>query len=278
MTEELETGFDPEHIFNEGQVAGQLDLQEQLGARLQDELGLTPEETQALFDPAPRKGKKRGKVNCSAKQWAKMPQICKQTGRPIKAHHARHAVRSYDPAPGKVTQAAHRVKRRTSGMVNKVLPYVPVLVGAGAFWSLYSARATELKTAGKLNSNGTPVNGVIDAIMYDINNYTANGGTTGSIDRIKANLPTILGSLIGGFAIGAATKGTKYSKYGDVANKSLMAYGAAVGLKAILDPPLNSGQPVRQQPGQVTIVDQNRLRSQEQVMQLPQTLNFSNPY
>jgi len=80
MTEhEYETGLDPETIFNEGAATGQADLQNELSDRLQSELGLSGDEVEALFDPAPRKGKgrKRGKINCSAKQRATMPQICK---------------------------------------------------------------------------------------------------------------------------------------------------------------------------------------------------------
>lgn len=282
MTEFEETGLDPEHIFNEGQVAGQLDLQEQLGARLQDELGLSPEETQALFDPAPRRGRKgkRGKVNCSAKQMAKMPQICKGVKSIRRAKSGRTSVgRTYDPAPrnpGRVARVTNRVRRRASGMVNRVLPYVPLAVGAGTFYSLYSTRATDLKAAGKLNKDGTPVDGVVDAIMYDINNYTANGGTTGSIDRLKDELPGIIIPLIAGFAVSAGTRGTRYSKYGNVANKSLVAYAAAVAGKAILDPPLSNTRarsPAAQV--QVTSAPQN-VRAMTAAPQ--QVSGWNNPY
>jgi len=303
MDRQDEIGFDPEQIFNEGTIAGQADLQAQLRDRLQAELNLSQDEVEALFDPAPRRhrrGHKRGKINCSAKQRATMPQICKgaSSGRKTRRHARRSAVRTYDPAPSKTMQtvrrAGSRVKRRASGVVNKVLPYVPLIVGAGTFYSLYSTRATDLKAAGKLNKDGTPVDGVIDAIMYDINNYSVpitsggGGGTAGSIERVKGELPSIIGSLIGGFAISAATKGTKYSKYGDVANKSLMAYAAAVTGKAILDPPIN-GAPVRssQQVGQVVQAqvgnsyappqDTSRMRSQA-VIQSTQSSGFVNPY
>ena len=265
MKEFEDTGLDPEMIY----IEGQNDLQAQLEERMQTELNMSPGEVQALFDPAPRRGKGRrkggGKINCSAKQRATMPQICKGSGSkksvrtfdpaPKSRRHKRRASRRYDPAPQsryvvikqKARRGAKRAKTAGAKLFNKLEPYIPVGVGIGALYSLYNTHLTELKAAGKLNKDGTAVTTIIDAVMYDINNWTTVGnGMTGASTRLQDHWKEILGGVIGGLVVQEGTKGTKYSKYGKLAGNSLMAIGGAYAVKAILDPPVQAGNPVRQ--------------------------------
>jgi len=267
MTEhnEYETGLDPEQIFNEGATAERSALQNELSDRLQSELGLSGDEVEALFDPAPRrgrKGRKRGKINCSAKQRATMPQICKGGAartldpRP-KRRGSRHAARRYDPAPIRQTVRTYVAKARKNKYVkkaksagaklmDKAQPYIPYAVGAGVLYSLYSTHLTELKAASAKNKDGTPVATLVDAVMYDINNWSTIGnGLTGASTRIQEHWKEILGGAVGGLVIQEASRGTKYGKVGSIAGKSAMAIGAAYFIKALLDPPATS-QPVRQ--------------------------------
>ena len=307
MTEQYETGLDPNEIFNEGAAAERSHLQDELSARLQSDLGLSPEEAEALFDPRPRKHKgRKGKRACTAKQWAKMPQICSGS---------RHKARRYDPAPDprprhrrsrrydpdpapsryttKVRKYAKQAKGTVSKLMDKVEPYIPVGVGVLTFYSLYQTRLDALKLAGRLNKDGTPVATVIDAIMYDINNWSAaapigGGGMTGAIDRLQANWGPILGGVLGGLVVDEFSRDTKFSKMGRIAGKSLVAYGAAQAAKSILDPPTTSGLPVRRINGTVTqgqavqasngVIDQNRMRSQSSVQPVASSSGFVNPY
>jgi len=259
------TGLDPEITFNEGVAAGQFNLQAQLEERMQTELNMSPEEVQALFDPAPRIGKGRKGKRCgTAKQHAKMPQmfptVCDGKS-PRKARgERRQSARRYDPAPlrqnvtREVTVTKERARKagrkaRSAGtkLYNKVEPYIPVGVGIGALYSLYNTHLTELKTAGKQNKDGTPVATIIDAVMYDINNWSTIGnGMTGASTRLQEHWKEILGGVLGGLVVQEGSKGTKYSRAGKVAGKSLMAIGGAYAIKAILDPPVQAGNPVRQ--------------------------------
>jgi len=131
--------------------------------------------------------------------------------------------------------------------MDKAQPYIPYVVGGGVLYSLYSTHANELKAAGALNQDGTPVNGVYDALKYDLNNWsTLGGGLTGAGTRIQDHWKEILGGAVGGLVVQEASRGTKYGKVGSIAGKSAMAIGAAYLIKALLDPPVNGQTPVRQ--------------------------------
>lgn len=269
MTKTKEAGLDPEKIFNEGTIAGQSGLHEQLGGRLQAELGLSPGEVEALFDPAPRRGRGR-----------------KASRKYDPAPRRGHKARRYDPAPSRARQ--YVAKAKAGKILNKIMPYIPVGVGLVTFVSLYQTRADELKAAGKLNKDGTPVAGVVDAFMYDINNFSANGGMSSASDRLMASWKEILGGVGGGLAVKELSKNTKYAKYGSLAGKSLVAIGAAYAGKAFFDPPINNtGMPVRQMVQQEQIQTRyipapqmqqdNRVRGTPQTMTANQT-HFVNPY
>lgn len=262
MTEFEETGLDPETIY----IEGQNDLQAQLEERMQNEFNMIPGEVQALFDPAPRRGKGRKGKRCgTAKQHAKMPQmfptVCASGKSPRKAGRGKkQSARRYDPAPvrqnvtryvtvtkEKVRKGTKKAKSAGTKLFNKLEPYIPVGVGIGALYSLYNTHLTELKAAGKLNKDGTPVASIIDAVMYDINNWsTVGNGMTGASTRLQEHWKEILSGVLGGLVVQEGTKGTKYSRTGKVAGRSLMAIGGAYAIKAILDPPVQAGNPVRQ--------------------------------
>jgi len=261
MTEQYETGLDPEQIFNEGATAERSALQNELSDRLQSELGLSGDEVEALFDPAPRRGKgrRKGKRCGTAKQHRAMPQIfssvCSGKARSMdprpKRRHKRHAARRYDPAPLRETvrNTMQRVRRnkhvkraKSAGakLMDKAQPYIPYAVGAGVLYSLYSTHLNELKAASAKNKDGTPVTTLVDAVMYDINNWSTIGnGLTGASTRIQEHWKEILGGAVGGLVIQEASRGTKYGKVGSIAGKSAMAIGAAYLIKALLDPPVN---------------------------------------
>lgn len=273
-----QTGFDPEQIFNEGRSLGQEESEELLREQLFEGLvanGMDPDEVeQALYDPAPRKhrrGHKRGKVHCSAKQMAKMPQICKGSrskGRPYdpaprKHHHydkiPSHWRRTYDPAP--VRQAARRYGKRAKGAIAGLKPFVLPGVTIGTFLMEYSKRASALKAAGTVNpKNGKPVTDIWSAIMYDIQNRP----TTTFWSRFKDDAGVIVGSAVAGLALpyvaemipkGTKGKGT-IKTVADVGGKALIGYGLGELIKDIFDPPTSNNPGVTQQTAPMRIVTQ----------------------
>jgi hypothetical protein len=239
------------------------DLQDEIESRLVSESGMSPEEAQAFFDPAARR-RHRGKVHCSAKQRAKMPQICKGSRydpaprRHKKSKSKRYTKRTtvvhktYDPASHKRRyRYTHKSRGRgrrydpapmktSTNIMNAVVKFTPPVVGLGLFYTKYNDRLTALKGIGAKNQNGTPVASIVDAIMYDIYNWNTAGGLSGASTRIKADLVWILGTLIGGPVLEQLTKRTRYAKAGQLVGRSAMWAGGALALKDLLDPPLVS--------------------------------------
>lgn len=212
--QELEdTGIDPETAFNEGRELG---INEE-AARLHEQIeqmaaaGMHPDEIeQALFSgdtdiyrPGRRpKGRGRGgngRRKCSAKQWAKMPQICRGTGG-ARVRTARHPVMVYDPAPRPRSRYRYRTaaKKAYGGAKARVkAEKTNLLIGGGAvlaaLYAKYSKRVTALKAMGAV-LDGKPVDSIWKALMYDIKNRP----TTPFMDRLGANAMEIATPIVGG--------------------------------------------------------------------------------
>lgn len=248
--------IDPGTIFEEGAASGVAEFQEQLEEQLAAE-GMTQEEIEAFFDPAPRKGKRgHGKVkNCSAKQWKKMPQVCSGNRRYdpaprsktmkrtayhnsasdyMRVHHnwrpvTAHSRRTYDPAPVKHHKKA---KGLIAGLKDLVLPGAVI----ATVYSKYVERATALKAAGAI-LDGKLVDGVFAALQYDLKNRP----TSSIMDRMKTNASKILTPAILGVGVKYAAKKVKlHPKVNQVASMGGDGLiGNAIGtiISTILDPP-----------------------------------------
>lgn len=208
-----DTGFDPETVFDEGRSVGQSEADEQLREQIAEQLvfqgGFDADEVEELLFSdgtdvyAPRRGRRyrgghKGKRRCSAKQWAKMPQICRGQGG-AKVRTARHPVMVYDTAPrrGRYRAAAKRyyggAKKRAKAEKTNLL-----FAGGAALTALYmkySKRAADLKKA-DAQLDGKPVDGIWKALMYDLKNRPV----TPFMDRLEANSTEIFAPLIGGIA------------------------------------------------------------------------------
>lgn len=246
MTKEQDGVQTPEEIAFEEGVQYQLNADAEHREQTIDQLidaGLDPEEVEALFDPAPRRGKGRrgGKRKCSAKQWAKMPQICRGT-KGAKVRTARHPVMVYDPAPRGGYRAAagryYKKKGGAKGLIAGLKPMVLPIAILGTVYQKYTERATALKAAGA--QIGTPphlVDGVLDAFMYDLKNRP----TTSMMDRLKAKSGEIVTPAIIGMGLKYGAKKVKlHPKVNQVASIGGDAFiGAAIGkvISTILDPP-----------------------------------------
>lgn len=185
--------------------------------------GHDPEEvSELLYDPAPRR---RGKINCSAKQRATMPQICKGGG----SRSSR--ARSYDPAPHRKVTAKRtgKGKKGINGTLNKLKKFALPGAAGLTFYGAYVKRADDLLKTGKI-----PEKSVFKAIEYDIKNF--NG--TDAMERVKKQGGEILTPLVASWGI----KETKIlGKYSGLAADLLAGFGVGIGAKAVLDPPINSG-------------------------------------
>lgn len=214
MARQEEPGFDPEGIFNEGvkYQAEQDDtlLREQIADELEAQ-GIHPDDIeQALFSDgsdlyAPRRGR-RSKRRTSRKR----------------------ARRAYDPAPrGGYREAARRYGRRAKGTLIKVKKYAAV-GGAGlSFIGIYTKRAADLKAQGAM-LNGKVVDGIIDAIQYDLKNFD----TTNSMNKLKSNVGEIATPAVLGWAV----KETKIlGKYSGLAGDLLIGAAGGIALATALD-------------------------------------------
>ncbi len=283
---EFETGFDPDEIFNEGAVMATADLQEQMSGQLTD-LGFTGDEIEALFDPAPRKGKhgKHGKKCGTAKQVRAMPQIfgrvCAKgthvrlndpASRKMKRssyhnaardykgiHHTwqpvgAHSRRTFDPAS--------KTSRKAKDLLSKLAKHEMAIGGVaavGTFLALYNTRAGVLKAAGAKLKDGSAVDGMLKAIQYDYEQFTTNGGWTGASTRLQAAWKHVLGFGLGGILVNQVAADyvpSKYKKITRLIGTIMTGIGAGYAGKAILDlpdsatpPATNAGIRVIMKPG-----------------------------
>jgi hypothetical protein len=247
-----ELDFDPENIFEEGRSLGQEETDEAIREQLASDLisaGQDVDEVEALlFDPAPRRkgSRKRGKINCSPRQRATMPQICKGSrsrrkyapARPMSHRFNPVSGSYYDPAPRRsVTAKRTGGKRPAKGLIAGLKPLVLPAATLATIYMKYTDRATKLTAAGALNKDGTPVKGVFDAIMYDLQNRP----TTKVIDRVKAQAGSIVAPALIGVATQYTTKKIKMNgKLKQAANlgaEGLIGMGIGNLINAILDPP-----------------------------------------
>lgn len=268
-----DTGFDPETVFNEGRELGINEAEAALREQIEEmaEAGLQPDEIeQALFSgdtdiykPRRRGARRggRGKRKCSAKQWAKMPQICRGSGhgggrRRTRSRSVRAPAYVYDPAPrggyraaaGRYYGSAKRYYKKRGGAKGLVAGLRPLILPGSVLATVYGKyqdRAKALKAAGAKNKDGTPVDGVFQALMYDIQNRP----TTSVMDRMKKNASEIFTPALMGVGLKYGAKKVKlHPKVNQVASMGGDALiGVAIGkvISTFLDPP-NIPAPTRQ--------------------------------
>jgi len=211
----LETAYD---------IASQ-EIQEQT-QDLMEEQGYDPDEIEALFDPAPRRHHRR--------------------------HHRRQTHRqvAYDPAPRRrsrrreTTGKKRRSSKRGSGIkksIGGLLNYAGIIAGSTKFYLDYSARATTLKTAGSLLKDGTPVDGILKAIQYDMENFNS----TDAMARVKTAAPTIVGEAVVGYIAKTSKVNSMLKGYGQPLGDAAYGVAGATLLKAFLDPPVGQPQVAR---------------------------------
>lgn len=249
MVKPEDTGFDPETTFNEGRELGQNEAEAALREEIYEmaESGMQPDEIEeALFsgDTDIYKPRRRGgKRKCSAKQWAKMPQICRGGGGGRRGR-GRHPAMVYDPAPrGGYRAAAKRYYKKKGGAKGLIAGLRPLILPGSVVatvYDKYTERAVALKAAGAMNKDGTPVDGVFQALMYDIQNRPV----TSVMDRMKTNASEIITPAILGVGLKYGAKKVKlHPKINQVASMGGDALiGVAIGkvISTWLDPPNNA--------------------------------------
>lgn len=268
---EQDQGYNnPEEFFNEGVIAGQELGESQTQERLADQLideGFDPDEVnELLYDPAPRshKGYRKGKRSCSAKQWAKMPQICK--GSKTSSHHSRYAdpaprrgrkgvSRRYDPAPYSTT--ARKYGKKAKGMLTKLRPIVMPAAAGLTFYTAYTTRAKALFATAKI-----PKDSVYEAIKYDLSYLDANA----AVDRLQAKAsgiitPAIIGTIL---KYGKQYVDPKLRAPMDVTGDALIGMAIGTGFKILLDPPIQNSPPCPQAQAQT----QAQVQAQIQAAQI----------
>jgi len=235
-----------------GVSIGENNAREELYEQLVDQGFQEAEVSEMLYDPAPRRGRKgRGKINCSAKQRATMPQMCKgsrsydpapRRGRKHR-HHARRSVRRYDPAISvtRYRDTARRYGKRAKGMLTKLKPLVMPAAAGLTFYTAYVSRATALFGAGKITKNS-----VYEAIMYDLKNLDGNA----AVDRLQQKasgiaMPAIIGT---GLKYAKGYVDPKLRTPMDVVGDALIGMAIGTGFKAILDPPIDGAPQISAPP------------------------------
>ncbi len=159
--------LDPGESFNEGIEAGyDIGSQESL-EEIEEQLinaGFDPDEIEeALYDPAPRRGRRR------------------HGGRKGR----RSARRTYDPAPGRrrkyraASAYPKKGKKGKRGKFAKFRKFVLPATTIGSFYLSYSANAKARNMT------------VLDALKYDLGNWSAQK----TIDKISANPLPIVGTI-----------------------------------------------------------------------------------
>ncbi len=265
MTEPEVQGIeiDPEEYFNEGFATGQEtaadDLREQIVDTFED-AGYDPDEVEELlYDPAPRRGRRRKKVRRYDPAPAKAP------GR--KRRKAKGTV-----GTSKRRKKGRRAGTKVKGMLNKFKGYAFPVAAGGSFIMQYAARADTLKAAGSITTGGYA--GILKAIQWDISHFNVSDAMT----RVSNNLSTIGVPLVGGYLVknvgGGMVKSGVERDVLEIAGDLLMGYGAALGTKKVLDPPIEMArQPDRQmqrvQQPQTQIQIQPQIQEQQQDSYIP---------
>lgn len=243
MTESTNPEIDPEEFFNEGFEAGRGTVSDEflddLSEKLTDELGFDPDEVdELLYDPAPRRGRRRRRSRTSA---------------PVQApRRKRRKARTYAQTTGR--KGRGRTGRQLKGMLGKFKQYAFPIAAGGSFLMQYAARADALKAAGSITTGGYA--GILEAIKFDLTNFNASAAMT----RVSSNISTIGVPLVGGYLVkkvgGGFVKGGVEKDVVEIVGDLLTGYGVATGVKKILDPPINvpQQQPQQQQQPQNTYV------------------------
>jgi len=253
--------YSPEEVFDSGVLTGEEIAKEQLAEQLAEQGFDESDIHEALYSDGtdvfrPKRGKKRGKINCSAKQRATMPQICKngssrkydpapRKNRPTvaavsgarKIKHGRKPILVYDPAPKKTSY-----RKRAKGILGKIRPYALPGAAGVTFFAAYVQRTKDMEADPITfkNDDGTPVKGMFQAIMWDINHFNSSDAMT----RIQDNATAIIAPAAVGYAVKEFKIGGKYSS---LAGDILMGIGAGTAAKTILDPPAPVNQYIAQQ-------------------------------
>ena len=166
--------------FNEGfetayDIATQ-ETQEQMADMLEN-AGFDPDDIEeALYDPAPRRGRRRRKSKPARRSYDPAPRRGRRRSR------RRHARRSYDPAPRRRRGARRKTTAKRYGKKSKLAKFrkfVMPAATAASFYMSYSATAT---------ARGMTV---IDALKFDLANWSAQK----TIDKVSANPLPVVGTI-----------------------------------------------------------------------------------
>lgn len=236
---------DPDEYFNEGFETGQEtehdDLLEQVADTFED-AGYDPDEVEELlYDPAPRRRRHRRRVAYDP------------APRRRRSRRAATVVAPRGRRKGR-RRTGRKVGRKVKGMLSKFKSYALPAAAGGSFLMQYAARADALKASGAITTGG--YGGILEAVRYDITHFNASDAMT----RVSSNLSTIAVPLVGGYLV--KNVGSGFVKSGiekdiiEIVGDILMGYGAAVGVKKVLDPPVG---PARRQP--VTVQAQPQVDS-----------------
>ena len=217
---EVEYMETPDNDFDEGFESGETAALTEVQEMLMDE-GFDPEEVQEmLYDPAPKKGKK------------------KKTSK-----------RRYDPAPQKryKPRSTSGKKRKTTarrkkpkGMLAKMKKFAMPGTAGVTFYASYLKRADELFTAGKITKKS-----VYSAVEYDVKNFDVDD----ALDRLKDNAGEIATPVLAGMLV----KETKIAgKHSGLVADILTGLAAGKAAKVLLDPPIAGAAPPARQIAQKT--------------------------
>ncbi len=249
MGNKITGDFSPDETFDAGLAAGEEIAREELAGQLAEQGFSVDDINEALYSEGtdiyrPKKGHRRGKINCSAKQRATMPQFCKggaarRVNDPApKRHRRRGAVRRYDNPTvtryvTRTKEVARKTGRKAKGMLSKLRKYALPGSAGITFLAAYSQRATEMEADPVTfkNTDGTPVKGMLQAIMWDVKNFKS----ADAMERVKTNAAGIITPAV----IGYGVKEFKIAgKYSGLAGDLLMGFAAGTAAKVVLDPPV----------------------------------------
>lgn len=249
MTEETGTeidmdtsGLDPEDVFEEGFNTGQElasdELLDNIANRFEDE-GFDPDEIdELLYDPAPRRRRRRS----GRRRHRSMDPA------PRRRRRKHRKGKSYDPAPRRGRRGGRRrrydvaPKRRThrsKGMLKDLLDNSGIITYGGKFIMDYAARADVLKAAGSITTGS--YGGIFEALQYDIANFKMADATT----RVQKVAVASVLEGVAGMVLKSPKINNKMKGYGKPLGDALIGYAAAVVSKAVLDPPVVTSQPAR---------------------------------
>ncbi len=246
--ENKQTGDESPELFGAGISVGEEIAREQLAGQLAEQGFNIEDINEALYSGdtdvyRPRKGRGRGKVNRSAKQRATMPQIRKggaarRVHDPAPKRHHRRAGRRYDNPivtryVTRTKEVARRGGRKAKGILGKLRKYALPGSAGITFLAAYSQRATEMEADPVTfkNADGTPVKGMLQAIMWDVKNFKS----ADAMERVKTNAAGIITPAVIGYGVKEFKVAGKYS---GLAGDLLMGFAAGTAAKVILDPPV----------------------------------------